>query len=63
MNFLTEEKIEEKSINEFIENDLYELKKNKDFKLFSLNDKDINGNYTDNFELISQPEYGIYYNK
>jgi hypothetical protein len=67
MNFLTDEKIEEKSINDFIDKDLYELKNNREFKLFSLNDKDINGdedrngnrNIAEKFELIAQPENGI----
>ena len=58
MNFLTEEKIQEKYITDFIENDFYESKKDKNFKLFSLNDKDIYGDINEKFEIIAKPENG-----
>ena len=56
MIHLTEAKIGEKKIEEYMKNKLYNVSKNRNFKLFSLDDKDLGIDAFDKLELIAYPE-------
>jgi len=56
MIHLTKEKLEEKSIEDLMKNRLYDIAKNRNFKLFALDDKDLGSNVFDKLELIAHPE-------
>lgn len=56
MIHLTKDKLEEKEVNDFIKNKLYDLSKNKNFKLFALEDKNLGPDAFDKLDLIAHPE-------
>lgn len=61
LNYLTKENIHENDIDQFIKNKLYKIEKNKNFKLFCLEDKYLNTeNLNTKLELIANPQKGIF---
>lgn len=56
MIHLPKEKLEEKSIEDFIKHNLHDIAKNRNFKLFALDDKNLGPDAFDKLELIAHPE-------
>jgi hypothetical protein len=57
MIHLTKEKLEEMKISDFIKDNINEVSKNKNFKLFALEDKNLGSNAIDEIELIAHPDH------
>lgn len=56
MIHLTKEKLEEKTIEDYMKNKLRDVARNRNFKLFALDDKNIGPDAFDKLELIAHPD-------
>jgi len=56
MTHITKESLEDKSIEDLMKNNIYEVSKNRNFKLFCLEDKYVGPEAYEKLELIAYPE-------
>lgn len=56
MIHITKNKLNEKTIDDYIKNNLQNISRNKNFKLFALDDKNIGPDAFDKLELIAHPD-------
>ncbi len=56
MIHLSKEKLEEKTIEDFMKHKLHDISRNRNFKLFSLDDNKIGPDAFDKLELIAHPD-------
>ena len=56
MIHLTKEKLEDKTIEEFMNYKLHDMSRNRNFKLFALDDKNMGPDAFDKLQLIAHPD-------